>query len=182
MRQFTLCSLLFLLVAGHCVAQQTSKIQVGLEQDILPYVTGGYFGGVWVGKNHVRLRAITARVHKPDFVIANGFTNNKVTAYAMLVDYFPNDGWSGWWVGGGMVYWKSSIQGKEKLGIANFKNYMLNGSMGYNWKWKQWFYLGPWAGMHFRIGGVKEISVDGKTYTPPLLNPEASVKVGWIIH
>jgi hypothetical protein len=33
--------------------------------------------------------------------------------------------------------------------------------------------------MHLRIGGTKSVIVDGAEYTPRVLNPEASVKIGW---
>lgn len=178
-RRFLLCFLL--LITGNAVNAQTpSKLQVGIEQDVLPYVTGGYFAGAWVGKSHLRLRALTARVHKPDFVVKDGFTDNKVTAYAILGDYFVKENWTGWWVGSGLVYWKSSIREKSSSQSAVFHNYLLNGSMGYNWPLSRHLYMGPWAGLHLRVGGAKKIAVGAINYEPPLLNPEASLKVGWI--
>src|SRR6186713_132427 len=99
------------------------KMNVGIEQDILPYDTGGYFAGVWARKGHIRVRAITARVNKPDFIILNWFSNNKVTAFALLGDYFLKENWKGWWIGTGLVYWKSSIQADEKVHTADFENW-----------------------------------------------------------
>lgn len=168
-----LCSL-----AGTAQQQAPRKIQVGIEQDLLPYATGGYFAGAWVGSNHVRVRALMARVHKPDIVVKKGFTHNNVTAYALLGDYFLQQGWKGWWAGTGLVYWKSSIQTDRKLGTAHFENWLLNGSIGYNLPLYRNFYVSPWAGMHLRVGGAKRVSVDDRSFTPPLLNPEGSVKVG----
>jgi hypothetical protein len=152
----------------------------GLEQDFLPYATGGYFAAAWAGKDHLRGRVLMARVHKPGFILKKGFTNNRVTAYAITADYFPARNWEGWWLAAGLVYWKNSIQADTRLSTAYYNNTLLNGSLGYNWKLNKHFYIGPWAGMHVRVAGASRVSVDGKEFTPPLLNPEGSIKIGAI--
>jgi len=155
-----------------------SKWNVGFEQDILPYITGGYFAAAWIGKDHIRSRILVANVHKPDFILKKGFTNNRVTAYAITADYFFKNNWTGWWTGVGIVYWKNSIQSDAKLSTAYYNNTLLNGSIGYNWNFAKHFYLSPWAGLNLRVGGAKHVVVDGKTFDPPLLNPEAALKLG----
>ena len=155
-----------------------ARMNAGLEQDVLPYVTGGYFAGAWVGKDHIRIRVITAKVHKPDFITKDGFTNNKIKAYALLGDYFLKSNWEGWWACTGLVYWKNSIQSDARALTANYDNWLINGSIGYSFKLGRHFYLSPWSGLHFRIAGNKKVLVDGKTFTPPFINPEASVKLG----
>jgi hypothetical protein len=174
---FITLTLLFSL-GGYSQEAPVKKLNAGVELDVLPYVTGGYFAAVWAGKSHVRVRTLTANVNKPDLFVKKGFTNNKVTAYALLGDYFLKEGWNGLWAGTGLVYWKSSIQTDAKLSTAHFENWFINGSLGYNFKLGRRFYVGPWAGMHVKIAGDKNVDVDNKTYTPPLLNPEASVKLG----
>lgn len=170
---------LFLLSLGAGAQKVPMKsLTIGLEQDALPYATGGYFAGAWVGKGHVRGRALLAHVHKPDLITPEGFTNNRVTAYALVGDYFLKPGWKGWYAGTGLVLWKSNIQSNIKAGVAYYRNWLWNGSVGYNITLHKNLYLSPWAGMHVRVGGDKSVLIDGKTFTPPLLNPEASVKVG----
>jgi hypothetical protein len=178
LRTFLIILCLTILTVANAQSS-TKKLSIGIEQDLLPYATSGYFGGIWVGKDHIRGRAIVAHVHKPNFIIKNGFSNNNVTAYALLADYFLKDNWDGWWAGAGIVCWKSSIQTSQQQSTADFKNILLNGSLGYNWKFYKNFYLSPWAGMHLRVAGDKEVKVDDKTFNPPLLNPEASLKVGF---
>lgn len=175
--------LAIMLISSASSAQQmnTSRINFGIEQDILPYLTGGYFAGAWVGKDHIRARILTAHVHKPDFIIKDGFTANEVTAYAVLADYFLETGWKGWWAGAGLVYWKSSIRSKEGSINYPYENYFLNGSIGHNWKLYRNIFISPWAGMHLRIGGNKKVQVDNREFNPPLLNPEASIKLSWHI-
>ena len=97
-----------------CQVAPVKKLNAGVELDVLPYITGGYFVAGWIGKNHVRGRVLTAKVNKPDAVVEEGFTNNRVTAYALLGDYFLKQNWKGWWIGTGLVYWKSSIQTDAK--------------------------------------------------------------------
>jgi len=171
---------LFLFFATTGRAQIAPTLQFGIEQDVLPYVTSGYFAGAWAGKNHLRLRALTAHVHKPNLVIKDGFTNNKVSAYAVLGDYFLQQNWHGWWLGSGLVYWRSSISEKASGQTAAFSNWLLNGSCGYNWNLSRHVYLSPWAGLNLRLGGASDVPVGASTYHPPLLNPEASLKAGFV--
>lgn len=158
---------------------QNKNISFGLEQDFLPYATGGYYFGMWAGKSHIRVRVLIARVHKPAIIVPDGFTNNIVTAYALVGDYFFKENWTGWWMSGGMVYWNSSIQSNQMQSTTTYENVLLNGSIGYNWKFAKHFYLSPWAGLHIRVGGATQVMADGSSFTTPVLNPEASLKIGW---
>jgi hypothetical protein len=179
MRKTVSVVLIFFLGFG-CFAQQTAPKQLtfGIEQDILPYLTGGYFAGLWAGKDHLRARALTAYVNKPRFITKKGFTNNKVTAYAFVADYFLKENWNGWWAGTGLIFWKSSIQADARVNTSTYQNWLLNGSIGYNIGLGNHCYISPWAGLHFRIAGDKEVAVDNKLFTPSFVNPEASVKIG----
>ena len=157
----------------------SASIDVGIEQDVLPYLTGGYFLGGWIGFEPIRIRMIHAKARIPDVVVPEGFTNNQLRAYALVADYFLDRDWLGWWGGGGIVYWRTSIQSDAQRSTAYLDHYLLNGSFGYAFDLGKRFYVSPWAGMHLRIGGTKSVIVDGAEYTPRVLNPEASVKIGW---
>jgi hypothetical protein len=171
--------LLIAIVFPAKAQRKNVRFNVGIEQDVLPYMTGGYYLGAWAGKKNIRVRFLLASVNKPDFIVPEGFTNNHVNAYALLGDYFLRDNWSGWWLGGGLVYWDSRIQSDAQISTVSYENILLNGSLGYSWKFWKNFYVSPWAGMHIRVGGAQEVTVDGKSFNTPLLNPEASIKVGW---
>ncbi len=175
-----LCMMLAALVHGRVAVGQEQRVSIGIEQDVLPYVTGGYYFGAWAGTSHVRARALLAHVNKPDFIVPNGFTTNIVTAYALVGDYFLKTNWEGWWLSGGVVYWDSSIQSNQKLSTVRYENFLVNGSVGYNWRFAKHFYVSPWAGIHLRVGGATNVSVDGTSFGTPVLTPEASVKVGWV--
>lgn len=181
MKKIPLLLALFLTAIFTVFSQEepSNRFTAGLEQDVLPYVTGGYFAGIWAGKGHIRGRALLVRVHKPDFILPAGFSNNRVTAIALVGDYFLRKNWKGWWAGAGIVYWKNTIQTDAHIQTASFDQYLLNGSLGYSWKFWRNFYLSPWAGLHLQIAGDKEVPVGGKIFHPPLLNPEASLKFGW---
>lgn len=158
---------------------QSTKLSAGLELDALPYITGGYYGGAWIGHSHWRGRALFARVYKPSFIVPDGFTNNTVNAYALVGDYFLKEEWRDWWISGGIVLWQSTIQSDLKLSTVSYDNILMHGSIGYNWMFSRQFYLSPWAGMNIRVGGAQTVMVDGKSFDTLVLNPEASLKIGW---
>lgn len=156
-----------------------NKWNIGIELDILPYATGGYFGAGWVGKDKWRGRALFADVNKPDFVTKDGFSDHHIKAYAVILDRFLKDNWKGWWIGAGPVYWKSDIQSDSSNAAKKFENFLLNGSLGYNFTIYKNFYVSPWAGLSLKVGGSDNFVLDNKEYNLPLLNPEASVKFGF---
>ncbi|MCB0602502.1 MAG: hypothetical protein KDC28_14790, partial [Saprospiraceae bacterium] len=67
--------------------QADAKFHVGIEQDVVPYATGGYFAGVWLGRGHWKTRLLHVKATKPDFLLADGFTDNVIKAYAIVLDY-----------------------------------------------------------------------------------------------
>jgi hypothetical protein len=159
--------------------KKSDKLQFGVELDALPYATGGYFGAAWIGKDVWRMRALTAFVKKPDWSIAKDFSNHQVHAYALLVDRFLKKDWKGWWIGAGVVYWHSTIQTDAKIQTATFNNVLLNGSLGYNFTLYKRLYLSPWGSLSLRAAGDKNVAVDNKSFTLPIINPEASLKLGY---
>jgi hypothetical protein len=155
------------------------KVQFGVELDVLPYVTGGYFGAGWIGKDLWRLRILTAYVKKPDWSTKKEFSNHQIEAYALVVDRFLEKNWKGWWAGTGLVYWHSTIQTNAKIQTANFNNLLINGSLGYHVNLFKHCYLSPWASLNLRVAGNTNVPVDDKSYSLPLINPEASLKFGY---
>ncbi|MBA4056575.1 MAG: hypothetical protein C0490_17805, partial [Marivirga sp.] len=109
----------------------------------------------------------------------DGFTNNKIQAYTGIVDYFFKPKFERWWVGGGLEYWKGSIQTGAKLSSAKYSNTIITVGTGYVWKFYKNFYLNPWAAIHVRVAGDDSIMVDGEEFKPSALTPEVSLKIGW---
>jgi hypothetical protein len=180
MLRFTLVFVcVFLAFSGSAqTKEQQKKISFGLEQDVLPYVTGGYYGAFWIGHGHMRLRTLTARVHKPDLLVPNEFQDNWVTAYAVLGEYFFKPGWQGWSASVGMVRWHSTIRKKADNNTSSFANTFVNASLSYTFNIRRQIYVTPWAGLHVRTSGPQEITITNTSFHQPLLNPEASLKVG----
>jgi hypothetical protein len=172
---FTICLSLY----TQAQVNKPKKLQAGIELDVLPYATGGYFGAGWLGKEVWRVRALTAFVKKPDWSTKKEFSNHQIHAYALVVDRFLKKDWKGWWAGAGVVYWKSTIQTDEKIQTAQFNNLLLNGSIGYNITLCKHVYLSPWASLNLKLAGDKNVLVDNKIYTLPTINPEASLKLGY---
>lgn len=170
---------LFACMRMQAQTQQKDKVQFGVEVDALPYATGGYFGGAWLGKGFWRVRGLTAFVKKPDWSTPGNFSNHQVHAYALLADRFLKKDWKGWWIGAGVVYWHSTIQTDAKIQTATFNNVLLNGSIGYNFTLYRHLYLSPWGSLSLRVAGDKHVPVDDRSFTLPVINPEASLKLGY---
>ena len=170
---------LLLLLASTPAVKAQEHINLGIELDVLPYITGGYFGAVWAGKGHVRGRALIAKVNMPEFIIPAGFTENTIHSYALVIDYFLRKEQDGLWMAAGVVLWDGEIQTDQIIKTASYQSFLLNGSMGYAFNLGRKFYLSPWAGLSLRIGGNSNIIVDGTKYDPPFFNPELSLKFGY---
>jgi hypothetical protein len=155
--------------------------KVGTEIDALPYATGGYYGSAFVGHNGWRYRGVAARATVPSFMVTDGFKDKRTDAYAVLVDRFfgaKRQKLEGFWIGGGGEYWRNRIRTEESPEYSHYNNFILTAGGGYVWKFSRHFYLNPWAGGHFVVGGSRNIQVSGKTYEQRLFTPEASIKVG----
>ena len=174
------CLLQFSVVAAVDGQSRPLSVSAGIELDALPYITGGYFGAAWVGTGHIRGRALIAKVNMPEFFVADGFTNNDVLSFAVLADYYLADDWTGPWIAAGAVLWDSSIQSDARVETAKYRSYLLNGSIGYALQLYRSIYVSPWAGLSLRVAGDSDIRVDGLSFEPRVLNPEASVKFGWV--
>jgi hypothetical protein len=170
------------MILGFSLSAQTAKknyATIGFEVDALPFVTGGYYGSIWVGSNHFRYRAIVTQLYTPKFYLTDGFTNNKIQAYTLIADYFFQPNFEKWWVGTGIEYWDATIQADSKIATASYNNTIFTVGGGYVWKFYHNFYLNPWVGIHLRVAGDKDVPVDAKVYKTSLLSPEASIKLGW---
>lgn len=172
----TLLPLVFLLTLQRAHCQHS--FSAGVELDVLPYITGGYFAAGWAGVDHVRMRALVAKVNMPEFIVPKGFTNNTIHSYALLGDYFLKKDFTGFWLAAGVVLWQGRIQTDEQIETTSYNSFLLNGSLGYVYSFNKWLYIGPWAGLSLRVGGDNDILVDGVQYEPPFINPELSLKVG----
>ena len=153
----------------------------GSELDVLPYITGGYYGSAFVGCSDWRLRAVAARSPLPSFLVTNGFEEKRTDAYALLVDRFvgaKRERLEGLWIGGGGEYWRSRIRTEASSQFAYYSNVVLTAGGGYAWKVSRHVYVNPWAGGHFVMAGERKIQVSGETYEQPVFTPEVSVKVG----
>lgn len=165
--------------ADQKVYAQDGSLKFGIETDVLPFALNGYIGAAWIGQGHFRVRALHASVKMPAIVVPDEFTNNRIRSTAVLIDYFREEGFRGWWIGGGYVLWDGSIALADRSAGAEYTTHLLNGSIGYQFPFGDHFYLSPWAGMSIRVAGDKNIPVGSETFKPWLLNPELSLKGGW---
>jgi hypothetical protein len=156
----------------------SSKISIGIEQDILPYVLNGFIGTAWAGKNKFRVRLSYAEADIPPFVLQSGFQKDRTHAVGISAEYFLKDDFKGLWFGPGIGYWNN-----EATTTNNFKgevqSWVFSLGGGYNiFLWKG-LYTTPWLALHTRIAGNNSRYIDNIKYTPMLFTPEVSVKLGW---
>jgi hypothetical protein len=157
-----------------------SKFSVGTELDLLPYITGGYYGSVIIGYNNFRVRPIYSKANQPKFVLPNGFDKNEMNVYALLIDYFFNDDYStrGLWVGAGFEYWRNNVRNETDRAEKSFDTQIFTVGGGYVWFITKNIYLNPWCAGHFTIGGDTDVMVGNKNYKSKFFLPEASLKIG----
>ncbi|MBI5179500.1 MAG: hypothetical protein HZA04_09625 [Nitrospinae bacterium] len=159
--------------------EKASAQTAGIELDVFPYATGGYYGSAWYGEDRLRIRGIIAQVNTPSFLLEKGFKDNRITAYAAVLDYFVDEGFKGWWFGGGAEYWDSSIAHDEERPTARYSNVVATAGCGYVWELSRNLYLNPWVAGHLMVGGERTVTVGTRSYDPPRFVPELSIKVGW---
>lgn len=171
----------FIIVVGIAtgvLAETKPPLQLGSEIDVLPYLTGGYYGSVWVGREHLRVRPVLASVTVPSFATEDGFDQNKLKAYAFIADYFFQDDLSGLWTGAGMEYWDASIRDKETKFTSDYHQTVATWGGGYVVRLGSRVDLNPWVAFHFAFGGEKEVVVGSKIFKPKRVQFEGSVKIG----
>lgn len=171
------------LIAGTPVAAEETQDKkgttVGFELDALPYLSGGWYGSAWVGRDRVRIRPVVASTELPSFLVEEGFSDAKVEAYALVVDGFFRDDFRGFWVGAGAEYWKNGVTNDADGGTGEWNNTVATVGGGYVWKIAGNLYVNPWVAGHLIVGGPTSLRVGGATYNPKRFSPEASVKLGW---
>lgn len=166
------------LIYSNSLALENKESNFGIELDALPYLTGGYYLSGWYGKNNYRVRAVLASVNIPEFIVKDGFENNELLAYALIVDYFPKPNFEGVWYGIGLEAWKSSIESSGDNVKSNYENYVFTAGAGYTWYFHNNFYLNPWFAIHGIIGGDERVNVGTKVFEPEKITGEVSLKVG----
>lgn len=149
----------------------------GTEIDIVPFLYDGYYLSAIAGKGRLRGRVVRTELTTPDFVTEDGFKDNDLKVWAVIVDIYFKDGFNGWWFGPGLERWTGEVTEKTSGLRAAYETTILTLGGGYTWWFSKNFYLNPWAAVHIPIGGDREI--DFATATFPIdPTPEASIKLG----
>jgi len=169
--------------------REASHRAVGLTVDLLPIVLsatagqGGLSGQVWAGFDHVRLRLVGARLALPNWLAAkDGFEDQTTLAVAAIADYVFGDHFDRWWIGAGLEWWHNSIGQQDVPGrrVAWDAGVATMGG-GYIWPLlgdrDVHFYLEPWGAAHVRWSAASP-TLEGRTYAPPRVNAELSLKLG----
>lgn len=162
-----------------------AKKTFGIAIDLLPTIMSattsnfGYSGQLWYGYNKIRVRGVIAGFQMPDKLMGNNdFKNLKTTATALIIDYFKDYNFKGWWLGAGIEMWNNTITSKSDYNNYNFKDYVATAGTGYIIKVYNNFYIEPWGAVHYVLNNEK-VSVNATEYSTKKFQGELSLKVGW---
>jgi len=162
-----------------------TKQTIGVAIDLLPPVMSamtnnfGYSAQLWYGYNKFRVRGVVAGFYMPDKMMGNSdFKDLKMTATAVIVDYFKDYNFKGWWIGAGFELWNSSITSKTNSKNYTFNNYVATAGGGYIFKVYKNFYVEPWGAVHYVLNNEK-VTVGATEYKTKKFQGEVSLKVGW---
>lgn len=154
-----------------------SILNIGIEQDVLPYVLKGYIGTVWFGRDKFRYRLSYASASSPKFILADNIEEDRVKAFGISFEYFFKDDYKGLWFGPGVGVWTNYITSKNNFHIKNESMIATIGG-GYNMYLTNWLYFSPWVAMHFRVSGNDPVQLIQESYKPAIITPELSLKLG----
>lgn len=159
---------------------ETSGVMVGVEADVLPYLTGGQYASIWVGYNQFRGRVVFSTVNVPEFVTPSSFEEYRIRANAVIIDYFPNGVASGGpWIGAGVEWWDNTIVHSKTGTKGSFSQDVFTVGGGYIYQLSDHLYLNPWLAGHIRINGPDSVLIGAEELELPWIQFEASVKLGW---
>jgi hypothetical protein len=152
---------------------------VGAEINPMPFINGGYYGSLWWGMKHVRLRGIASHTTVPGFLVTEGFEQNRIRSYALLGDYFFHEAFKGFWAGGGFEYWQGSTVNSDDGTEGKYTNYVFTLDVGYLLKVWRNFYISPSGSVHMVVAGDKVIEVGNATYNSPTISPSITITIGY---
>ena len=178
LRRYWMSAACFVVLIAATGAYATDERWVlGTELDIVPFLNDGYYLSAITGKGRLRGRIVRTELTTPDFVTEDGFKDNDLAVWAVIVDFYFQDGFIGWWFGPGLERWTGEVT-EEASGLRSaYETTILTLGGGYTWRFSKSFYLNPWAALHIPIGGDREIEFATATF-PINPTPEASIKLG----
>lgn len=161
--------------------RQTVGVAIDLLPTIMSAATGsfGYSGQLWYGYNKFRVRGLIAKFQMPDKLMGNAdYKNLKTTATAVIIDYFKDYNFEGWWLGAGVEMWNNTITSKSDNNNYHFNDYVATAGCGYIFKVYSNFYIEPWGAVHYVLSN-EQVVVDATSYSTKKFQGELSLKVGW---
>lgn len=167
--------LLFMLISVYTFS--IDKLTV--ELDLLPYIEGGHYIGLAVGNSGFNYRIVKTKTSIPEFVLQSNIDNIDLDVYALIVDYYFRDDYSGLWIGFGLENWKSNIREKNSLIEEELKQNIATIGAGYVFNIFNNFYLNPWVAVHYDLGNKTSLKVGTTDYKISKITPEASLKIGY---
>jgi hypothetical protein len=153
------------------------KWMVGTEVDLVPYLYDGYYLSAVAGYSNWRLRFVRTKITTPGFATPGGFEDNKLDVNAFIVDYYLQEGFTGWWIGPGYETWDGEVREKTSGVAEKYRAGILTLGGGYTYRFNDYFYLNPWAAVHLPMSGDRQVQFANSTFRVRAA-AEASIKIG----
>lgn len=166
-----------LLVTFSPVRADESRWSFGVEADLLPYLNDGYSISAVAGRGRVRTRLVRAELTKPEFATDDGFRDDELEVFALVVDLFLRDDRTGWWFGAGVELWDGEVTEEASNLTRSYETTLLTAGTGYVWRLGRHFSINPWAGVHTAVAGDRRLRFATQDLALGT-TAEASVKIG----
>lgn len=157
---------------------------IGVETDLLPYLTGGYYAAVNLGYRGMRLRTVYSQLYPPDFITPSGFYQYDLASTAYLLDYFLGKkrlNFEGPWLSAGFEHWQQTAVNENNNISGDFTSSILTFGGGYIWYLFHNVYLNPWLAAHLVVND-NSTDIGGNQFESDRIIPSVSLKLGWNIH
>lgn len=170
---------ILLLTAMTAVCEE-QNLSLGTELDAMPFINQGFYSSLYVGHSAYKFRIVTAQMTLPDMVVKEGFKDQQLHAYALILDYYPwsKDFRKGLWIGTGFEYWKSEIKAKNSNEKKDFDQWIYTLGAGYNIPVYKHLYINPWLAGHLNLNWDQKVQFSDKQLKLDNFTPELSVKLG----
>ncbi len=160
-------------------AAENTKVRLGTELDLLPFVSDGYYSSSVVGFDHYNVRLITAKTKIPGFATPDGYRDWKLkNVTAVIIDYFPDENREGVWFAGGFEHWKSAIRAKSSGATGTFSQNIFTLGSGYVYNLNEHWYINPWIALHYNLSD-HPVPVGSDVLQLKDIMYEASIKLGY---
>ena len=151
----------------------------GLSINVTPFLLSGYHGSFWIGLSpSLRIRPAFYQLNVPNAYWKEGFINGKINnSYALFVDLYSSQTYSGWGLTNGLEYHKNSIEHSNETDIAYFNSIIYTLGVGYAFKLSNHINFNTQLITQFLVIGDRKIRLGEYTTSLDFVSPALSLEL-----